>query len=118
MNARRHHFLPAAFTMLLVASSFGEDGAPKALTLDLGDGVTMEFVQIPAGSFMMGSPEDEEGRGNDEGPRHLVTIAKPFYMGKYEVTNAQFRQFYPKHNSRWYIEYEKKEYFRCFDKSL
>jgi len=50
---------------------------------------------------MMGSPESEEGRKLDEGSQHHVTIAKPFFMGKYEVTNAQFRRFYEKHNSRW-----------------
>lgn len=77
----------------------------KELTLDLGEGVTMEFVLIPAGSFMMGSPENEEGRGADEGPQHEVTIAEPFYMGKFEVTNAQYRRFNPKHKSRVYKEY-------------
>ena len=84
------------------------DATRKLITVDLGEGVQIDFVQIPAGSFMMGSPEDEEGRGNDEGPQHRVTIAKPFYMGRFEVTNAQFRRFLPKHNSKWYTEYEKK----------
>ncbi|MFM1815240.1 MAG: hypothetical protein RLZ98_1935, partial [Pseudomonadota bacterium] len=45
-----------------------------------------EMVVVPAGSFMMGSPEKEEGRYNDEGPQRRVTIAKPFAVGKYEVT--------------------------------
>ena len=46
----------------------------------------MEFVRIPAGSFLMGSPEDEEGRSEFEGPQHEVTIGQGFWMGKYEVT--------------------------------
>ena len=61
----------------------------KFLTLDLGKGVTMKLVLIPAGSFMMGSPESEKGRRGDEGPQHKVTISKPFYMGITEVTKEQ-----------------------------
>ncbi|MDH3664788.1 MAG: SUMF1/EgtB/PvdO family nonheme iron enzyme [Alphaproteobacteria bacterium] len=45
-----------------------------------------EMVVIPAGSFEMGSPEDEEGRQDNEGPQHAVTIGAPFALGKYEVT--------------------------------
>ena len=47
--------------------------------------VTFEMLPIPGGKFMMGSPEDEEGRKEDEGPQHEVEI-KPFWMGKCEVT--------------------------------
>ena len=49
-----------------------------------------EMVVVPAGSFMMGSPSHEAGRGDDEGPRHRVTIEKPFAVGKYEVTFAEW----------------------------
>ena len=49
-----------------------------------------EMVVVPAGSFMMGSPSHEAGRDNDEGPAHRVTIAKPFAVGKYEVTFAEW----------------------------
>ena len=52
-----------------------------------------EMVVVPAGSFMMGSPEGEEGRSDSEGPRHRVTIAKPFAVGVYEVTNGQYSTF-------------------------
>ena len=57
---------------------------------DCGNGVTMEFVRIPAGTFMMGSPTSEEGRYNDES-QVRVTISRPFHLGKYEVTQAQWR---------------------------
>jgi formylglycine-generating enzyme required for sulfatase activity len=45
-----------------------------------------EMVLIPAGSFIMGSPESETGRLAHEGPQHEVTIAKPFAVSKFEVT--------------------------------
>lgn len=57
---------------------------------DLGKGVKLEMVLIPGGSFMMGSPEDEEGYSSAESPQHSVTI-KPFFMGKYPVTQAQWQ---------------------------
>ncbi len=49
-----------------------------------------EMVVVPAGSFIRGSPESEEGRGADEGPRHRVTIRAPFAVGVYEVTFAEW----------------------------
>lgn len=61
--------------------------------------IGMEFVKIPAGSFMMGSPTgsfimgsptSERDRSDDE-KQHQVTISKDFYMGKYEVTQAQWK---------------------------
>src|SRR5215472_15845058 len=45
-----------------------------------------EMVVVPAGEFMMGSPPTEKGRMPDEGPRHRVTIARPFAVSKYDVT--------------------------------
>jgi formylglycine-generating enzyme required for sulfatase activity len=53
----------------------------------------MEFVLIPAGKFMMGSPANEAGREPHEGPQREVQISKPFYMGKYEVKVSEFREF-------------------------
>jgi formylglycine-generating enzyme required for sulfatase activity len=50
----------------------------------------LEMVLIPAGTFLMGSPPSEKDRGDDEGPQHQVTITKDFYLGKYEVTQAQW----------------------------
>ncbi|MBX3441438.1 MAG: formylglycine-generating enzyme family protein [Planctomyces sp.] len=47
--------------------------------------VTFDMVPIPGGEFLMGSPDSEEGRNDDEGPQHLVKI-EPFWMGRCEVT--------------------------------
>ncbi len=55
--------------------------------------VCPEMVVVPAGSFMMGSPSSEEGRDDDEGPVHPVTIAEPFAVGVYEVTRGEFARF-------------------------
>ena len=49
-----------------------------------------EMVVLPAGRFDMGSPANETGRAGDEGPVHRVEIARPFAMGRYEVTFAQW----------------------------
>jgi len=73
-----------------------------AVTLTLPGDVKMEFVRIPAGSFMMGSPDSERGRYSDEGPLHKVTINYDFYMGKFEVTQAQWKAVMPGNPARRY----------------
>jgi len=63
------------------------------LSLDLGGGVKMELVLIPAGEFMVGNPKAKPNRASyREGPQHRVRITKPFYIGKYEVTQAQYER--------------------------
>ncbi len=52
-----------------------------------------KMVVLPAGQFMMGSPEGERGRDDDERPQRQVTILKPFAVGKYEVTVGQYAEF-------------------------
>jgi formylglycine-generating enzyme required for sulfatase activity len=52
-----------------------------------------EMVVVPAGKFTMGSPESEQGRSDNEGPQHIVTIGKPFAVGKLHVTVDQFAVF-------------------------
>ncbi|MFZ1936389.1 MAG: formylglycine-generating enzyme family protein [Thermoguttaceae bacterium] len=59
----------------------------KEISFDLGRGIKMGFVLIRPGSFMMG---DEKGDA-DEKPVHKVTISKPFYLGKFEVTQEQWQ---------------------------
>ena len=61
-----------------------------SFTEDLGNGVKLDMVAIPGGTFLMGSPENELERRDSESPQHTVTI-KPFCMGKFTVTQAQWR---------------------------
>jgi formylglycine-generating enzyme required for sulfatase activity len=56
------------------------------------DKATFEMIAVPGGTFVMGSPADEPGRGADEGPQHPVTI-RPFWLGKCEVTWDEFSLF-------------------------
>jgi len=51
-----------------------------------------KMVAIPAGKFMMGSPETEPGRFDVEGPQHVVTV-RSFALGEYDVTNSEFLVF-------------------------
>ncbi len=57
---------------------------------DLGNGIQLEMVAIPGGSFMMGLPKNEPGRRETESPQHQVTVP-PFLLGKYPVTQAQWQ---------------------------
>ncbi len=66
---------------------------PKELTIDLGSDVKMEFVLIPAGSFLMGSDQGSK----DERTLHRVVISKPFYMARHEVTQSQWEAVMGKH---------------------
>ena len=64
---------------------------PHEVTLTLPGGVPLVLVRIPAGAFEMVSPESERGRQSDEGPQHRVTIGQDYYLGKHEVTQAQWK---------------------------
>jgi formylglycine-generating enzyme required for sulfatase activity len=61
------------------------------LVVDLGEGMELRLAYIPSGTFLMGSPEDEEGRRDDEGPRHVVSISRGFYLAVWPITQAQWR---------------------------
>ena len=65
-----------------------EKGQARYFTEDLGNGVELDMVYIPGGEFMMGSPEGEGYKS--EKPQHKVTV-QPFFMGKFQITQAQWR---------------------------
>ncbi|MGF1674004.1 MAG: formylglycine-generating enzyme family protein, partial [Rivularia sp. (in: cyanobacteria)] len=62
----------------------------KYFVEDLGNNLPLEMVQIPGGTFTMGSPPGEAQRLDTEGPQHQVTVPE-FFMGKYAVTQAQYQ---------------------------
>ena len=87
-------------------SAFRKPGAPDAadnraglrlimvqnragITIPLAEGVDLDLVEIKAGTFIMGSPSDELGRYDDE-VQHEVTLTQDYWLGKYEVTQAQY----------------------------
>ena len=78
--------LVAAFSSAAQAQT-ATSSPPKSITLELGNDAKMDFVLIPAGTFMMGA-EDSKA---DEKPATKVTITRPFYFGKYEVTQEQWQ---------------------------
>ncbi len=57
---------------------------------DLGNGICLDMVYIPGGTFLMGSPNTEEGHSERESPQHQVTVPS-FFIGKYPVTQAQWQ---------------------------
>ena len=76
-----------------------KESSGKEAVIDLGKGIKLDMVLIPAGKFKMGSPASEKGRfnpaskiGSEVGDetQHEVTLTKPFYMGKFEVTQEQW----------------------------
>ncbi len=82
-------FLAASFVLATCATpSGGQSSNPKEMKNSLG----MKLVYIPPGKFTMGSPESEPGREAQETP-HEVELTRGFYMGAYEVTVGQLKQF-------------------------
>jgi formylglycine-generating enzyme required for sulfatase activity len=64
----------------------------KAKSIVVGSGeAAVELLRVEAGSFRFGSPEDEAGRLPSESPIQKVTITRPFYLGKYPITQAQYQ---------------------------
>ncbi len=87
--------------MIIVIALFVAVSAMAAeKTIDLGSEVSMTVVYIPAGEFDMGSPADEPKRDKDEGQHH-VKLTKAFYMGKFEVTQLQYRVIMKNNNSKF-----------------
>lgn len=98
---RRYHradlFDPRGFERLVRALQLGLDqrGAfllePLSLPQTFMNCVGMEFILIPAGKFMMGSPDSDPNAFSNEKPAHQVTISQPFYLSKCAVTQAQWQ---------------------------
>ncbi len=88
--------------MLLVSCGDGKSGKkgpiklsstatpPKPGSPSIIAEINLELMPIPAGSFSMGSPIQEQDRQDDEGPQTIVTITKPFWLSNREVTQDQW----------------------------
>ncbi|MEE8429699.1 MAG: formylglycine-generating enzyme family protein [Candidatus Desulfatibia sp.] len=103
-NLKKDKLILISFlTMTLVVWSFPLLWAGRGISKPGGiwhEPVTgMAFVWVPGGCFQMGSPSGEAGRDPDEGLVHKVCV-DGFWMGKTEVTNAQYRQFKIDHVSQ------------------
>ncbi|MDR0700291.1 MAG: SUMF1/EgtB/PvdO family nonheme iron enzyme, partial [Tannerella sp.] len=64
-------------------------------SIDLGDGVKLEMIKVPAGRYIMGSD-----RNDNEKPMSVQTVEKPFWIGRFEITNRQYYLFDDSHDSR------------------
>jgi formylglycine-generating enzyme required for sulfatase activity len=100
---KRLPLLTTGFLLLVFCTFIGCDRSPSEsgnanrntvatvlkpkLVVDMGKGITMDFVLVRTGTFLMGS---EKGEANER-PIHKVVITKPFYLGKYEVTQEQWQ---------------------------
>ena len=93
--------LGATATLNLAAGAYGALSRPTvALAQDatsaggqtFGNSIGLEFVPIPAGKFLMGSPDSDQDARAFEKPQHEVTISTPFYLGRFEVTQAQWEE--------------------------
>ena len=74
--------------MVLAAVIVGGAWAAEPRTVP---GLELKLMPIPAGAFTMGSPAGETGRNDNEGPATSVTISRPFWLGRCEVTHGQWR---------------------------
>ncbi len=92
------HYLPVVTLVAMLATSasngtgtatsVAERGARRVITNTIG----MKLAFAPAGAFSMGSSDASGDERADEGPQHPVKITKPFYIGIYEVTQAEYRK--------------------------
>ncbi len=102
----------------------GTDGTttaaePKAATGEkqITNSIGMKLLLIPAGEFTMGSPESEKSRHADEGPQHRVWITRPFYLGAYPVTQAEYKRVTGRNPSYMTADGDRKDDLRGIDTS-
>lgn len=104
-NIYRFFYL-ATFITVVLGLVFSQDrfsiSQAQSIPKEFINSIGMEFVLIPAGSFLMGADKSQEKEATkEEVPQHRVTISKAFYMGKYEVTQEQWRAVIGRNPSRF-----------------
>ncbi len=98
------HSAAAILSAVGTAATALTGGGPSSSTAGLRiirNSVGMTFVRINPGSFLMGSPENEPGRRDNESPQHEVRITKPFYISVTPVTQEQYERVKHKNPSRF-----------------
>ena len=101
-SIRRHLLgstLLLAFTMVCTGCGGGAKEAPGLAAGTERTFAGIEFVWCPPGTFIMGSPEDEKYRLADEETQHSVTLTQGFWLGKYELTQAEYERVMGKNPS-------------------
>ena len=86
-------FLVSALVVLGSQASENPHQYVETVTTEWGDEISFDMVLVPASTFLMGSPDDEEGRDEDEGPQFEVQLA-PYYMATKEITLELFLAYY------------------------
>lgn len=94
---------PWSFSPQEAAERVASVGQDPVFEVDLGDGVMMDLVLIPAGRFIMG----DKGGFADEQPPSVVTLEDAFYMSRFEITNQQYSRFDPDHDSGYISVFNK-----------
>jgi formylglycine-generating enzyme required for sulfatase activity len=89
MRCPRQHVFFFGILVSLLSLADGAETQPAPAQPGNADGGRLEFVLVPAGTFVMGSPDSEWGSRDDEQP-HQVTFTRPFFLATYEVTQAQW----------------------------
>jgi formylglycine-generating enzyme required for sulfatase activity len=90
MRTLRNSFLLFCITVLTAVSGAAGFAFAAENAYTYTNSIGMEFVLIPSGSFTMGADKNYEKADDEETPQHRVSISKPFNLGKYEVTQAQW----------------------------
>jgi|GEM_PF-4401662 len=87
----KHWRIFCAALLILLPAQIADANEPLISFRDCAE--CPEMMMLPSGTFVMGSPDHEDDRDDDEGPQHEVTFNTPFSIGKYEVTKREFAHF-------------------------
>ena len=94
-------FLPALVILVLLSACGATASNPSGeKTIRLAEGVDLLFVRVPAGEFLMGSSDSDKRAVSYEKPQHKVTLDE-YWIGKTEVTNAQYSAYAKANGLRW-----------------
>jgi formylglycine-generating enzyme required for sulfatase activity len=101
-KAERYHLWPfdAYEARQRRTATVAATGLPEKMAVPLPGGLSLDLVLLPAGEFLMGSPQSEEFRERDEHP-HYFRLMRPFYIGVTPVTQAQWRAVTGENASRF-----------------